>query len=456
MPKIKGAYASLLLRSDIKMNITFNIIRMLLNFRWTQFKEKKRYARFLLGSIICLNLAGSAYADEQPKPKVISSNWQNSLTRQQLSSSAIFDEKGTLWLAQVQDGHVLVRRSEDQGESFGDAVKVNALPEYISASGETRPKILIAKNGDIYISYTQSLDTPYAGNIRFSRSVDGGKTFSSPITVNDNLDPITHRFEAMGINQRGQIYLAWLDKRDAQAAIKKGEKYSGISVYYAMSDNGGKSFQANIKVADHSCECCRVTMAIDNTDTPVIVWRHIFGQNIRDHGMARLESRSKSSQLGEPNKAGNVQRVTFDNWHVEACPHHGPALSIANGVYHLAWFNHGVTRSGLFYSYSIDAGKTFSTPLNVGDSSRQAGHAAVIGVGKNIYLVWKEFDGEVSMINAMRSRDGGTSWGRVQTVAQTRDMSDHPLLISNKDQVYLSWSSLLEGHRLIALSKELQ
>jgi hypothetical protein len=407
-------------------------------------------SRFRFGLLACLAFCGIAHAAEQARPHDMSKMWQSSLARQQLAASAVFDARGTLWLAQVQDGHVLVSHSADRGKSFSKAVKVNAQPEFIAASGETRPKILPAKNGNIYISWTQSLETPYAGNIRFSRSLDGGRSFSTPLTVNDNLDAITHRFEAMGINSRGQIYLAWLDKRDALAAKNRGEKYSGIAVYYAMSDDEGKSFHANIKVADHTCECCRVAMAIDNTDAPVIVWRHIFGKNVRDHGLARLDGSVRTAD-----EESAVQRVTFEKWEVEACPHHGPALSISGDIYHMAWFNHAAGRGGLFYAHSADAGKTFSAPLSVSNSARQAGHAAVLAQGDQVYLAWKEFDGEVSVINAMGSRDGGASWGAVQKIAETRDMSDHPLLIANKEQVYLSWSSLREGYRLIALPDEL-
>ncbi|HUX89994.1 MAG TPA: sialidase family protein [Gallionellaceae bacterium] len=403
-------------------------------------------SRLLSGLLISLAVSTGAGADEPAKPHDMSKMWQSSLARRQLSGSAVFDEHGTLWLARVQDGHVLVSSSADQGTSFAAAVRVNAQPEFVSASGETRPKILLAKNGNIYISWTQSLDTPYAGNIRFSRSLDGGKSFSAPLTVNDDLEPITHRFEAMGINARGHIYLAWLDKRDALAAKNKGEKYSGIAVYSAMSDDEGKSFHANIRVADHSCECCRVAMAIDSTDTPVIVWRHIFGKNVRDHGLAKLD--------GATDKTDAVRRVTFENWEVEACPHHGPALSISGDVYHMAWFNLGAERRGLFYAHSSDAGKTFSRPVSVGNSARQAGHAAVLSKGRDVYLAWKEFDGEVTAINAMRSHDGGVSWGAVQKIAETHDESDHPLLIADKAKVYLSWSSQLEGYRLIALPEE--
>ena len=401
---------------------------------------------FWSGLLSCLILINTANAVDQSKPHDMSKMWQKSLASKQLSTTAFFDEQGTLWLARVEDGHVLASQSTDQGKSFSVPVKVNQQAEAVAASGETRPKILRANNGNIYIAYTQSLETPFAGNIRFSRSVDGGKSFSTPITVNDNLDHITHRFETLGINARGHIFLAWLDKRDAVVAKNRGEQYSGIALYSAMSDDEGKSFHANTKVADHTCECCRVAMAIDNTDTPVVVWRHIFGKNVRDHGLARLDG-----GLHKLDKSTPVQRVTFENWAVDACPHHGPALSITGDVYHLTWFNHATERGGLFYAYSKNAGKPFSTPISIGNGAKQAGHAAVMSNGQNVFLAWKEFDGEVSVIKTMRSHDGGVSWGVVQKIAETRDKSDHPLLIANNEHVYLSWSTLLEGYRLIAL-----
>lgn len=406
--------------------------------------------RVFIFAILFNLIISISYASGPGKQHDMSAMWKSSLARQQFSTGAVFDGHGVLWLAQVQEGHVLVSHSADQGKNFSVPVKVNAEAEAVSASGETRPKIVLAKNGNIYISWTQSLDTPYAGNIRFSRSLDGGKHFSAPITVNDNTDPITHRFETMGVNAKGQIYLAWLDKRDAAEAGSKGEKYAGIAVYAAMSDDGGKSFLPNVKVADHTCECCRVAMAIDHTGTPVIVWRHIFGKNVRDHGMARL---TQAVMAGNPHDTDEsaVQRVTFDDWEVEACPHHGPALSISADTLHMAWFDNGSTRSGIFYAHSNDGGKTFSAPLSLGNKAHQPGHAAVLSVGKNVYLAWKEFDGEVSTIQGMQSGDGGVTWGAVQKIAETREQSDHPLLIAGKNRVYLSWSTLQEGYRLIAM-----
>ena len=337
----------------------------------------------------------------------------------------------------------MVSHSDDRGKTYSAPVLVNPEQEYVAADGENRPKILVGSNGNIYVSYTRALETPFSGNVRFSRSVDGGKSFSTPVTVNDNLDPITHRFDAMGINGRGQIYIAWLDKRDAAAANKRGEKYSGIAVYYAVSDDEGKSFRPNIKVADHTCECCRVAMAIDTDDYPVIAWRHIYDTNIRDHALVKLGG-----------KMAPV-RLSHENWNIAACPHHGPSLSIASdGIYHAAWFSNAPERHGLFYAHSTDQGKTFSSPLNFGNFEAQPAHPHVLSLGSRVYLVWKEFDGENTGVFGMHSGDGGKTWSVPAKLMGTSDVSDWPLLIGKNNQAYLSWNTRNEGYRLVEISRE--
>lgn len=374
------------------------------------------------------------------KPMDMGKMWQASLARPALSSTTTFDASGRLWQATVQGGYLYVRHSDDLGKTFSALTAVNPTPERIAADGENRPKILLGSRSNIYISYTQSLDKPFSGHIRFSRSLDGGKSFSPPVTVNDNREVISHRFEAMGISPEGRLYLAWLDKRDLSVATSKGEAFIGASVYYATSDDAGASFSPNQKVADHSCECCRISMAMDKDGVPVAFWRHVYGQNTRDFALARLDGHSPSV------------RATHDNWQIDACPHHGGSISIGpDGVYHLVWFNNGPERHGLFYGSSPDGGKTFSVPTPFGNEDAQAGHPDVLSLGQQVFVVWKEFDGKEASVQEMHSSDGGRSWFGPGRLAATAGASDHPMLIANQDKAYLSWQTEKEGLRLIAV-----
>ena len=363
-----------------------------------------------------------------------------------LAPTAAFDRNGRVWVVWGYAGHVYINHSDDQGQTFSQPVTVNRVPEFIYAKGENRPKIAFGPSNEIYISWTQKLtEKRFSGHIRFSRSLDEGKSYSGPLIVNDHREITSHRFDAMAVNNKGHIYIAWLDKRDLLAAKKAGNKYNGAALYYALSTDGGKSFHKNRKIADNSCQCCRVAMAIDNKQLPVIVWRHIFDKNIRDHGIVTF------SKMDEANKP---IRLTHDNWHIEGCPHHGPAISIADDdVYHVTWFNNAPEHHGLFYANSFDKAVSFSTPISVGDYKKSAAHSHVLGLGKQVYIVWKEFDGEQSSLYLMHSSDSGKSWSSNKQLATTSAATDHPFLINDKNNIYISWHRTGEEYKLLHVTK---
>ena len=360
--------------------------------------------------------------------------------------TARFDANGRLWVAWVYGGHVYLSASIDKGRTFNVPVKVNAVAEKIYAKDENRPKLAFGPKGQIYLSWTQKLKEPrFSGHIRFARSLDGGNNFSTPLIVNDHREATSHRFDVMAVNNKGDIYIAWLDKRDLLAAKKAGQAYNGAALYYALSTDNGKRFKPNKKIQDNTCQCCRVAMAMDSDQLPVILWRTIYGDNIRDHALVKFKGR---------NQAGTPVRASHDNWHIEGCPHHGPAISIADdGIYHLTWFNNAAERHGLFYARATDHGQSFSSPENFGDYHKAAAHADVLSLGQQVYRTWKEFDGKQAMLYVQQSRDGGQHWSTRKQLAATTAPADHPFLVRDKSEVYLSWHRQGEAYRLIRLSK---
>lgn len=363
--------------------------------------------------------------------------------------SASFGPDGKLWLAWVFAGHVYVQHSSDQGQSYSAPSIVNRAPEKIAARAENRAKIQLDNTGNIYISWTQSLSKPYTGNIRFSRSVDGGKSFSQPITVNDNLQEISHRFDSMVVSDDGKVFISWLDKRDQQAAKDKQQEYIGGALYYSYSANQGKTFSENINLSDNSCVCCRIAMALDNNNLPVIAWRDIYGNDvnnqIRDHSLITFSSALKPAKK---------IRLSNEQWKINGCPHHGPALDVdGNNVVHSTWFNDTDGDHVLFYDNSA-SGFNISDykAMGFGQAHKQSAHPYVLsidqrGVSQTVFLVWKEFDGKKTDILMKVSKDSGISWSKNKIVSTTAGSSDHPLLVKDSETVYLSWHTQDEGYR---------
>jgi hypothetical protein len=350
---------------------------------------------------------------------------------------------GTLWIAFEQQGHVYVTSSNNAGRTFTPAIRVNNVAEDIYTNGENRPKIMLDSEQRIFVSWTKKTPGRFSGDIRFSRSINNGKSFSTPITVNTDQQLIGHRFDALAINQQDEIFIVWFDKRDQALATKNNTDYRGTALYYAVSNDHGVSFAENQKIADHSCECCRIALDFNQQNELHILWRHIFDKNTRDHALIKINS---------DNTLTAHKRVTFDDWHIDACPHHGPDLSIDNNEnIHIAWYTQGVKQQGIFYSRidKLDENKEIKHSM---DNTAGASHPQVLSHQDTIYYAWKRFDGEKTEVIVKTSQDNGASWSTNKIIAHTDNASDHPLLVSHDDKVYLSWLSSNEGYRLIAIA----
>jgi hypothetical protein len=364
----------------------------------------------------------------------------------ELGTAAVVDKSGRLWAVtkEAADGNqfVTLQVSDDMGKTWQPSRRVHAASEPVAARGEARPHIALGRQGELYVSWTKTVAPPHVGDIRFVRSLDGGNTFSEPVTVHANRDVVTHSFESMIVDREGRIYIAWIDGRDQAQAKAKGKNYAGSAVYYAVSDDSGATFRGDYKVADHSCECCRIGLGLNEKGQAVAMWRHVFEPNIRDHAVAVLAPDGKGLSL---------TRATFDDWKIDACPHHGPSVAYGSeGVRHQVWFNGKETEgSGAMYA-RIAADGTMSRPVALG--SAQASHADVAASGNRVAIVWKQFDGKVTNVLGRMSEDNGKNW-KEQVLAQTEGDSDKPYLVGGPARTLLLWRTKKEGIRLVALTE---
>ena len=394
-------------------------------------------ARPLLNAMMLLLLgATSGYAAE-----MVGMPGMSKKPRVELASSAVFSPDGYLLAVSKKGEHLMLYRSNDEGLSWSPPVVINAQPEAISADGENRPKIAFAKDGGVLVSWTKPLAKPYTGEIRFARS-DDGIHFSAPITVHQDRAEITHRFESMLVANDGRVLLAWIDKRDAEVQRANKGAYRGAAIYTATSTDGGRSFQPERKLADHSCECCRIAAATDKDGAPLFMWRHVFEPNERDHAIVRVKSDGSPETL---------QRATFDRWKIDGCPHHGPSLAVdAEGVRHAVWFNQKDGEGRVFYGRlgRAPGANTVAGQRLVGGP--RAEHADLTVVGQRVLVVWKEFDGQRTRLFAELSDDGGQTF-KARELAASDGPSDQPRALLRGDVFYAFWRSEREGMRVVRL-----
>lgn len=363
-----------------------------------------------------------------------------------LSVGAALDSRGRLWLARVENRHLLVSHSADGGRNFSSPVAVTPQPEAVMADAENRPKIAVGDDGVVHVSWTQSLAKPMSAYIRYARSADGGKSYSSPVILNDDRQVISHRFDSLAIDGHGRIAVAWLDARSRTVKTANKSPQTDVGLYAAISEDGGATFGRNRKVADHSCQCCRTALTWTAVG-PIAFWRHVFGRNIRDFAIANLNG-------------GPVLRVTDDAWEIDGCPHHGGGIAVdGRGNLHIAWYTNGEKRKGIFYrritqtDFSKAAPLDMSGPLPLGDPTRQAGHPAVAAAGEHVLLAWREFDGQRFSAWAMLSLDAGASWGVPQKLAEAAQQADFTLPLIDARQALVVWNTAAEGLRVLPVAE---
>ena len=206
-------------------------------------------------------------------------------------------------------------------------------------------------------------------------------------------------------------------------------------MYRNESADGGKTFGPDIKLADHSCECCRIALAPTPDGSLAALWRHVFAPNERDHAFMTLTPAVSSAPM----------RATLDHWAIDACPHHGPGLAPAAGNgYHAVWFGvragDGRVRYGQLDARGAPRGEAIVLPDD------RAEHATVQSIGEHVVIVWRSFDGEKTRLRSWLSRDGGRSF-TLKELGTSAEDNDHPLLLTRGGTFFALWRNT-EGVRV--------
>ncbi len=352
--------------------------------------------------------------------------------RAQLATGAAFAPDGSLWIVGLDAQQQLSTWRSTDLATWSVPHKLETSGDPISADGENRPKIAFGPQGQAVISYTRPLDKPYTGWIRMLRSGDGGANFSAPFTVHHDTQEITHRFESVAFDGAGALHAVWIDKRDLKAG---GKGYVGAAIYQAVSTDGGQTFGPDTKVADHSCECCRIALAQGPDGKLRAMWRHVFGTSTRDHAFANLTDSAPNA----------FKRATFDEWNIQACPHHGPGLARADSAgspgYHAVWFGirkeKGADIAAVRYArLGADGQPIASTVRALPDA--QAEHADVAAIGDRVAIVWRSFQGKETSLKVWLSKDAGKTF-ETRVLASAHGNNDQPHLVSKDSRMVVVW-----------------
>ena len=430
----------------------------------------------LLANIQIVSAAGHVHQGHQSKSTNVADEksqcipsdklYTHSMCAQTLTSA--FAPNGDLWRLWSQESSLYFDISTNKGQTFSAVQKVASVSEKISSRNENRPKIAFDRYQGVYLSWATPRSKKYTADVRFSYSANYGELFSTPVTVNDDNLLTGHSFNELQVTDDGDISIVWLDSRLAYQQRKQGKESKGSSLYLATANvrkalnSNGKANAAvtdepqglvfnNQSLANNTCVCCRIAMDTNTKGELAILWRHIYGDNIREFALLTLANQLPAGGIHKLTPRVPYQ-VSFDHWQINGCPHQGGGISIdENNRYHMVWFNQGDKGKGIFYAYSDNAGKTLSLPLSVGDFSTQASHPHVSVLGKRVDLVWTQFTGEYHQLWHQSSTDSGKTFTAATRLSQSNKGSDRPFIITDGNTNFVSWQRPQHDHWFKAL-----
>lgn len=238
-------------------------------------------------------------------------------------------------------GKVVFVRSTDQGATFTSPVDVSR-----SSGVAFEPEIAVDPSDAINVVWQDS--APGANVIMFSRSTDGGQSFSEPRTISGGTGPATEA--AIAADELGRLSVVWV-----------GESSGRAEAYYARSTDGGSTFSEPLNVSAFGNGDIHKPTLVASGDTVYVAFQNggLFGEDsIRNMQVYLTKSKDGGVSFGD------LEQVSRANNNVGRA--HSPAMTLdSQGVLHIVWIDASIVGNdeGLVFYSKTPNGHSFSQQI---------------------------------------------------------------------------------------------
>ncbi|HET9854805.1 MAG TPA: sialidase family protein, partial [Methylomirabilota bacterium] len=308
------------------------------------------------------------------------------------------------------------------------ATPVRVNPEALTVEALHHPPRLAVAGAQVYISWSSGKAKPegtlFASDLQLSRSLDGGRSFGSPLRVNEDR-PISHSFDGLALAADGTVVLTWIDGHEGR---------KDPATWVARVVDEGTRVEGIRKVGDDTCVCCRVDAATGPGNMVALAWRRVFPGDIRD--MVLAVSRDDGRTFGD------ATLVSADHWKINACPHRGGAVGLdAKGRVYMTWYTEGSDiRPDLKFAVSTD-GRRFGPPRRLHTSATSIPDQARMAVdpaGRAV-IVWEESTAVRRRILLRYTLDAGRTLSSLRVLSNAIKASSPDIAFAPDGSFLVAW-----------------
>ena len=245
-----------------------------------------------------------------------------------LVPDVMMDARGVLHLVYGLGDSGWYVRSADNGRTFSSPVKVNTIGKVTLTMGERGPKLALGKVGpattntrsrvwepSIHVVWADQWSPGVQVYPRYSRSLDGGKTFEPPRALASltGIDGLTVAADGAGTVVAFFHHVVPGQQLDVPQAHR---------LYLARSTDDGATFRPEERLKlqgmdDLACSMCMMRARFASDANVYLAYR-VANDNIRDFFLLRSP---KNENAFVP------LRVNEDHWELNTCPMCGPELT---------------------------------------------------------------------------------------------------------------------------------
>ncbi len=359
---------------------------------------------------------------------IISVDIVNSNNRLHLLTGRLKRGQKTLWYQNSNDG----------GKSWSSAIKILNDDNLAIKMSRGNDAQITAQGNIIVITWTKydPKSRFKAGTMQAARSTDDGQHWQYSAAPPDwKKGP--HGYIDMTADDFA-IHVVWLDSR-----VKTSEIKATQGLRYAKSTDSGLSWQSNKTLDSVSCSCCWNTVKTDTTGTPYVLYR---------------DRQPSDMSLGIINKQQQwhyLNHVGAFNWQFDGCPHIGGGLDFQNTAgnkrIHAIVGTGQQNHLGVHYLYSSDAGKNWSTPMQLGSESAIHADIAAHDSGR-VVAVWDMITENGLAVFMAESKDQGNKWSTPEQLSKPSRRATHPRIIKTREGFFVLWTENDGKHSMLVKS----